>query len=64
MKLWKFSCGSAGYGSDIVTAAAWVTPVTQVWSLAWELSHASGMAKRKKEKEKSKDVNTGVYQKD
>ena len=30
-------CGTAGKGSGIITAAAQVTAVAQVWSLAWEL---------------------------
>ena len=35
-------------GSGIVTAAVWVTAVTQVQSLAQELPHAPGIAKNKK----------------
>ena len=34
----------------MVTAVAWVTAVVQVLSLAWELLHAVGMAKKKKKK--------------
>ena len=37
-------CGSAGEGPGIVTA------VVQVRSLAWELLHATGTAKKKKKK--------------
>ena len=35
-------------GSGIVTAAAWVTAVAQVQSLARELPHATGEAKKRK----------------
>ena len=42
------SCGIVGWGSGIVTAAAWV------WSLAWELLHAVvGMAKNNNNNDKS-----------
>ena len=33
-----------------------VTPVGQVLSLAWELPHAMGKAKKKKEKERKKSI--------
>ena len=36
----EFSCGTAGFGSGVVTAVAWVT-------LTWELPHAAGVAKIK-----------------
>ena len=38
----RFSCGTEGYGSSIVTAEA------RAQSLAQELSHAAGTAKKKK----------------
>ena len=44
----EFSGGTAGYGSIIVTAVARVTAVVWVCSLAQELPHAVGMAKKKK----------------
>ena len=43
----EFVCGSAGLGSGIVTAAAGVTAVALVQSLAWEFPHAVGTAKKK-----------------
>ena len=46
----EFSCGVAGYGYSIVTAAAWIAAVAQVQSLAWELPHAAGVTKKKKTK--------------
>ena len=42
---WEYLCGAEGEGSGIVTAAARVTAVVQVQSLAQELSHATGVAK-------------------
>ena len=33
-----------------------ITAVAQVRSLAWELSHAAGMAKKKKKKKKKKSI--------
>ena len=44
----EFSGGTVGYGSIIVTAVARVTAVVWVCSLAQELPHAVGMAKKKK----------------
>ena len=41
---------SVGQGSSLVTAVALVTVVAQVGSLAWELPHAIGVAKKKKKK--------------
>ena len=38
---------------------AWVAAVAQVWSLAWELAHAVGVTKRKKERKKE-DVTVNV----
>ena len=43
----EFPGGSAGLGSGIVIDVAQVTPVAVVQSLAWELLHAMGVAKRK-----------------
>ena len=45
----EFPCGAVGLGSSVVTAVAQVTTVAQVWSLARELPHAMGKAKKKKE---------------
>ena len=44
--------GSVGYGSGIVTVAAWVTTVAWVQPLAWERLHAMDEAKKKKRKER------------
>ena len=44
----EFPCGSAGYGSSIVTAMAPVLAVVPVKPLAQELPHARGTAKYKK----------------
>ena len=55
----KFPCGAAGLGSGgAVTAAARVTAVAQVGSLAQELPHASE-AKRKEKKRKEKKEGGG-----
>lgn len=43
----EFSCGSLGEGSIVVTAVARVAALAWVQSLAWELLHATGMAKKK-----------------
>jgi len=43
---------TVGKGSDIVTAAAWVTAVAWVPSLVQEIQHAIGAAKGKKKKKK------------
>lgn len=43
----EFPC-SSGFGSNIVTAVAWVTIVAQVRSLAQKLLHAVVLAKIKK----------------
>ena len=46
IKISGFLCGiTTGWVSSIVTAAAQVTAVVWVQSLAWELPHAMGMAK-------------------
>ena len=42
--------GTVSEGSGIVTAAAWVTVVAQEQSLAQELPHVTGAAKKKKKK--------------
>ena len=42
---YKFSCGTADLGSSTVIAAAWVTAVVRVQSLAQELVHVRGVAK-------------------
>ena len=44
-----FPCGTMGQGSAIVTAAAQVTAMVWVRSPAWELLHASSVARKKKE---------------
>ena len=49
--LGEFPDGSAGQGSNIVTAVAVVTAMVQVHSLGWEL-HGMGAAKLKKKKKK------------
>ena len=41
-------CGAVGEGSNIVTAAAQVAAVVWVQSLARELPHAAGAARKKK----------------
>ena len=40
--------------SGIVTDAAQITVAAAVRSLAWELSHATGMTKKEKKKKKRK----------
>jgi len=45
--LQEFSCGTAGEGSGIVTAAAWVTSVAQIQPLE---EYPGDMARRKKKK--------------
>ena len=45
----EFLCGTAGEGSGVVTAAAWVVAVARVWSSAWELLHAVCAEKNKKQ---------------
>ena len=47
-------CGAAGQRSCIVSAVARVAAMAQVGSLAWELPHAMGAAKKKKKKVKKK----------
>ena len=43
----RSSCyGTAGLGSGVVTAVAWVAAIVRVLSLAQDLSHAAGMAKK------------------
>lgn len=43
----EFSCGTAGWGSDFVTTAAWVAAVVRVPFLVQEPSYATGTAKKK-----------------
>ena len=45
---WPSSWGLGG-----VTAVAWVAAVAEVRSLVWQLSHAMGTAKRKKERKRN-----------
>ena len=45
----------SGIPSGIVTAAALVTAMVQVWSLAWEHPNAMSMAKKNKNIKKIKD---------
>ena len=45
--MWELYGGSAGQGSDIVTAVTLVTTVGQVQSLAWEIPQATGVKKKK-----------------
>ena len=42
-----FYCGEVGWGSSIVTAAAWVAAIAQIQSLAQKLPHATGAARKK-----------------
>lgn len=44
----EFPSGAAGKGSGIADATALVVAVARVQSQAWELPHASDMAKKKK----------------
>ena len=46
----EFPSGSVGQGSGIVTAVALVTSAAVFQSLAWELPHAAGEAKKKFQK--------------
>lgn len=46
--VWEFLCGTAGLGSSVFSAAAWVAAVEQVSSLAPELPHAMDVARKKK----------------
>lgn len=48
-------CGLAVKGPGIVSAVAQVITLAQVSSLAWELTHAIDMAKKKKKKENSNE---------
>ena len=43
-----------GWGSGVVTLAAWVAAVVQVWFLGWELPQAIGEINKEKEKKKRK----------
>jgi len=56
----EFAYGSAGQGSGLVSAVAWVTAVVGIRSLAWELPHAHGCSKEKKKKRKEKKENTKI----
>ena len=42
----EFPCGAVGKGSGIATAAAQVTDMAWVWSLAQELLHAANVTKK------------------
>ena len=53
----EFPCGTGGYGSSD-TAAAWLTTMGQVQSLAWEFPHAIGIAKKKKKNSWQLKMNT------
>ena len=44
----EFPGGSEGWEFSIITDAAWVAATTWVHSLAWELIHSVGTAKKKK----------------
>ena len=44
----RISWWSSGLGLGVVTAVAPAATVVQICSLAWELLHAMGMAKKKK----------------
>ena len=46
--LLEFSYGTAGKGSGVVTAVAWVTAMVCIWSLALECPHAVRSTKKKK----------------
>lgn len=46
MKGVEFPGGSVGYGSGIVTAVALAAAVVHIQSLAQEILHATGMAKK------------------
>ena len=48
----EFSCGTAGQGAGTITAATWATAMVWVWSLAQEVSCATGSTKKKKKKER------------
>lgn len=50
----EFSCGTVGFGSSIVTAAAQVLLVARVQFLAWELLSAAGMVEKEKEKKRAR----------
>ena len=52
--LQEFYCGTAGYRSGVVTAAAWVAAVVWVQSLTQEVLYPSGTDKKKKKKKKKK----------
>ena len=45
-----------GQESSVIIVAAWVCAVAQVGFLAWELLHALGTAKQKKEEEKEEEI--------
>ena len=52
----EFSCSAMGWGSGIVTAEVYVTPVSWVQCMAWELPHAMGVAKKRSGVLHSKDL--------
>ena len=45
-KTHRSSLVAYGEGSGVITAVAQVTAMLWVWSLAWELTHATGIAKK------------------
>ena len=53
-------CGAVGSGSGVVPAAAWVTAVACVQSLAQELPHSMSAAKKKKEKQRKAQQIYGI----
>ena len=50
----EFLCGAASKISRIITAAAQIAALALVQSLAWELPHATGVAKTNKQKNRCK----------
>lgn len=45
---WSSLGGSGGYRSSTITAVAQVPAAARIWSLAWELLHATDMQKMQK----------------
>ena len=50
----KFPCGTAASGSHIAADVAKAKTAVWVESLAWEVPHTMGVAKKKKKKKKKK----------
>ena len=44
----EFSYGTAGKGSGIITAVAWIAAVAWVWSWVQKFAYAVGTAKKKR----------------